>query len=211
MKKETIKKIFDLLDESIDKPESELEYSNPFQLLVAVILSAQATDKSVNKATKSLFKTHKTPTDFVNLGEEGLKTYIKTIGLYNNKAKNIIKASKLLISDYNSTISDKLEDLIKLPGVGRKTANVVLNVVFKKPTMPVDTHVFRVSNRIGLVNTKNPLDTEKALLKIVPKKYGIDAHHLLILHGRYTCKARTPLCEECVIEKYCKKRVIPKK
>ena len=203
MKKKDIEQIFILLDKSIQKPESELDYENPFQLLVAVILSAQATDKSVNKATKSLFKKYKTPSDFLNLGVENLKTYIKTIGLYNNKAKNIIKTSEMLVNDFNSIIPDNLKDLIKLSGVGRKTANVVLNIIFKQPTMPVDTHVFRVSNRIGLVKTNNPLDTEKALLKIVPKKYGIDAHHLLILHGRYTCKARTPLCTECIIKNYC--------
>ena len=206
MKKKDINKIFELLDESIEMPESELEYENPFQLLVSVILSAQATDKSVNKATKSLYEKYKTPTDFINLGVDKLKEYIKTIGLYNNKSKNIIKTSEMLVSDYNSIIPSDLNELIKLPGVGRKTANVVLNVIYHMPTMPVDTHVFRVSNRVGFVKTKTPLATEKALLKIVPKKYGVDAHHLLILHGRYICKARTPLCEECVIKEYCRFR-----
>ena len=207
MNKKKAEKIFDILAENIEKPESELDYRNNFQLLVAVILSAQATDISVNKATKDLFTTHKTPDDFIALGEENLKDYIKSIGLYNNKAKNVIKTAYMLKNDFNSVVPDNLKDLMKLPGAGRKTANVILNVAFNQPTMAVDTHVFRTSNRIGLVKAKNVLETEKQLLKIIPKKYGIDAHHYLILHGRYTCKARNPQCDNCVISSLCDKRL----
>jgi len=210
MKKKTIETIFDLFSESIEKPESELDYSNNFQLLVAVILSAQATDKSVNKATKDLFANYKTPQDFINLGEDGLKEYIKSIGLYNNKAKNVIKTAHMLKNDFNSVVPDNLKDLMKLPGAGRKTANVILNVAFNEPTMAVDTHVFRVSNRIGLVKAKNVLETETQLLKVIPKKYGVDAHHYLILHGRYTCKARNPQCETCIINDLCEKNIVKK-
>ncbi len=205
MNKKKAKEIFDLLATSIETPISELKYENNFQLLVAVILSAQATDISVNKATVGLFKICKTPDDFINLGEDGLKEHIKSIGLYNNKAKNIIKTAKILKSDFNSVVPDDLKDLMKLPGAGRKTANVILNVAFGKPTMAVDTHVFRVSNRIGLVKAKNVLETEKQLLKIIPKEYGLDAHHYLILHGRYICKARKPKCDDCVISELCEK------
>ena len=207
MNRKKVEKIFDLLAESIEAPVSELKYENNFQLLVAVILSAQATDISVNKATSELFKLYKTPDDFINLGEENLKKYIKSIGLYNNKAKNIIKTSKMLKSDFNSIVPDNLKDLMKLPGAGRKTANVILNVAFNKPTMAVDTHVFRTSNRIGLVNAKNVLETEKQLLKIIPDKYGVDAHHYLILHGRYVCKAKKPQCNNCIISKLCEKNI----
>lgn len=207
MNKKKAKEIFDLLATSIETPVSELKYENNFQLLVAVILSAQATDISVNKATMELFKICKTPDDFINLGEDGLKEYIKSIGLYNNKAKNVIKTAKMLKSDFNSIVPDNLKDLMKLPGAGRKTANVILNVAFGKPTMAVDTHVFRVSNRIGLVKAKNVLETEKQLLKIMPKEYGVEAHHYLILHGRYICKARKPLCDNCVISELCEKNI----
>jgi len=207
MNKKRAEKIFDLLADSIEAPVSELKYENNFQLLVAVILSAQATDISVNKATSELFKLYKTPNDFINLGEEDLKSYIKSIGLYNNKAKNVIKTAKMLKSDFNSVVPDNLKDLMKLPGAGRKTANVILNVAFGMPTMAVDTHVFRTSNRIGLVKAKNVLETEKQLLKIIPEKYGVDAHHYLILHGRYTCKSRTPQCDKCVISELCEKNI----
>lgn len=203
MKKSDIAAIFRTLREHIKTPESELDYNNTFQLLVAVILSAQATDKSVNIATESLFQTHTTPQDFINLGEDGLKTYIKSIGLFNSKAKYIMKTVDLLKQNYNSAVPGEMKELLKLPGVGRKTANVILNIAFKQPTMPVDTHVFRLANRIGFVSTTTPDETEAQLLPLIPKKYGLDAHHLLILHGRYVCKARKPLCGECVIEKWC--------
>jgi endonuclease-3 len=207
MNKKKVEKIFDLLAESIETPVSELKYNNNFQLLVAVILSAQATDISVNKATTELFKNYITPDDFINLGEDGLKEYIKSIGLFNNKAKNVIKTAIMLKNDFNSIVPNTLEDLMKLPGAGRKTANVILNVAFNQPTMAVDTHVFRVSNRIGLVTAKDVLETEKQLLKIIPKSYGVDAHHYLILHGRYTCKARKPQCDNCVISDLCEKKL----
>ncbi|KAL0263839.1 UNVERIFIED_CONTAM: hypothetical protein PYX00_011140 [Menopon gallinae] len=204
MNKSTIDKIFSILLKLTPNPKTELNYSNNFTLLVAVVLSAQATDISVNKATKELFTIIKTPQDIINLGEEKLKTYIKTIGLYNAKAKNIIELSKQLIQHHNNTVPNTLEQLVKLPGVGRKTANVILNVAFNKPTIAVDTHVFRVSNRIGLSNATTPLNTELQLLKNVPQKYIFLAHHLLILHGRYICKAKNPLCNKCPIKTYCK-------
>ena len=203
MKKSSVEQIFKLLNDTIQNPKSELDYVNHFQLLIAVILSAQTTDIAVNKATKSLFKKVITPESMLKLGEEKLKSQIKSIGLYNNKAKNIIKCCLRLIEEFSSMVPNDRKDLESLPGVGSKTAGVVLNIAFKKETIPVDTHVFRVSNRIGLVRTKTPDQTEAKLLKIVPDWAKIKAHHLLILHGRYTCKAKKPLCETCVINQYC--------
>lgn len=212
MKSENIKKIFEILTETITNPVTELDYENSFQLLVAVVLSAQATDKSVNIATKELFKLCKTPQDFIDLGEDKLKEYIKTIGLFNNKAKFIIETSKILVNKFNSKIPDNFDDLTSLPGVGRKSANVLLNVVFDKETIGVDTHIFRVSNRIGMVSAQTVEKTEEDLLEVIPKDYLKNAHHLIVLHGRYVCKAKKPACKTCVIEKYCEyeKKNLPK-
>lgn len=185
-------------------PTSELNYVNPFTLLVAVVLSAQATDKSVNKATEDLFKVVDTPEKMYALGEEGLIPYIKSIGLYRNKGANIIKLSKKLIDDFNSQVPDNRDDLMTLPGVGRKTANVVLNVVFHQPTMPVDTHLLRVSPKIGLAEGNTPETVEKSLLERIPEQYLPHAHHWILLHGRYICTARNPKCEECLINDICK-------
>lgn len=197
--------VFEIFKKSNPEPKSELNYSNPYTLLVAVALSAQTTDKSVNKATESLFKIADTPEKMVALGEEKLISYIKSIGLYKNKAKHVIEMSKMLISDFGSKVPDNREDLEKLPGVGRKTANVVLNVIFNKPTMPVDTHLLRISPKIGLAEGKTPLEVEKSLLKRIPPQYLEHAHHWLILHGRYICTARNPKCEECPINHICAK------
>ena len=186
-------------------PESELEYVNPFTLLVAVVLSAQATDKSVNKATESLFKIVDTPEKMVELGEVKLISYIRTIGLYKNKAKSVIGLSQMLISDFNSQVPGNRDDLMKLPGVGRKTANVVLNVIFNQPTMPVDTHLLRISPKIGLAEGTTPEQIEKSLLERIPKDYLKNAHHWILLHGRYVCTARNPKCNECIINDICKK------
>lgn len=186
-------------------PESELEYVNPFTLLVAVVLSAQATDKSVNKATEPLFKIVDTPEKMVELGEEKLISYIRTIGLYKNKAKSVIGLSQMLISDFNSQVPGNRDDLMKLPGVGRKTANVVLNVIFNQPTMPVDTHLLRISPKIGLAEGTTPEQIEKSLLERIPKDYLKNAHHWILLHGRYVCTARNPKCNECIINDICKK------
>lgn len=186
-------------------PESELEYVNPFTLLVAVVLSAQATDKSVNKATESLFKIVDTPEKMVELGEEKLISYIRTIGLYKNKAKSVIGLSQMLISDFNSQVPGNRDDLMKLPGVGRKTANVVLNVIFNQPTMPVDTHLLRISPKIGLAEGTTPEQIEKSLLERIPKDYLKNANHWILLHGRYVCTARNPKCNECIINDICKK------
>ena len=195
--------IFRRLHEDNPEPKTELAYSNPFELLVAVTLSAQATDVSVNKATAKLFPVANTPEAIYALGVEGLSEYIKTIGLYNSKAKNVIEACRILIEKHGSQVPDNREDLEALPGVGRKTANVVLNTAFGQPTMAVDTHIFRVSNRTGIAPGKNVLEVEKKLLKHVPKEFLVDAHHWLILHGRYVCKARTPQCGSCRIEDLC--------
>ena len=197
--------VFEILKKINPEPKSELNYSNPYTLLVAVALSAQTTDKSVNKATESLFKIADTSEKMVALGEEKLISYIKSIGLYKNKAKHVIEMSKMLISDFGSKVPDNREDLEKLPGVGRKTANVVLNVIFNKPTMPVDTHLLRISPKIGLAEGKTPLEVEKSLLKRIPPQYLEHAHHWLILHGRYICTARNPKCEECPINHICAK------
>lgn len=185
-------------------PETELNYTNPYTLVVAVALSAQATDVGVNKATKALFAQVNTPEKMVALGEEKLIEHIKTIGLYRNKAKNIIALSQKLIDEFGSEVPENREALESLPGVGRKTANVVLNVVFGHPTMAVDTHIFRVSNRTGMAPGKNPLEVELNLLRVTPPKYALYAHHWLILHGRYTCVARKPKCFNCAIVKICK-------
>jgi len=198
-----INQIFTIFSTLSKEPKTELEYVNNFTLTVAVILSAQATDISVNKATLELFKNHKNPEDFLELGENNLKKYIKTIGLYNTKAKNIIALSKILVDKYNSNIPENFEELVNLPGVGRKTANVILNCAFKQPTMAVDTHVARVSNRIGLTSEKIPRKIEIDLLKQIPEKWLKNAHHWLILHGRYICKARKPECKKCPICHLC--------
>ncbi len=184
-------------------PTTELEYHSVFELLIAVILSAQATDKGVNKATAHLFPAANTPEAIYALGEEGLKDYIKTIGLFNSKAKNIIATCHLLIDKHHSAVPQQREALEALPGVGRKTANVILNTAFRQATMAVDTHIFRVANRTGLAPGKNVLAVEKGLLKHIPKDYLLDAHHWLILHGRYTCVARSPKCGQCLIADLC--------
>lgn len=203
MKKEHIAELFKRLKKHNPEPTTELHYQSPFELLVAVILSAQATDKGVNKATDKLFPIANTPEKILALKESGLKKYIKTIGLYNSKGKNIIKTCQILIEQHNSRVPENRKDLEALPGVGRKTANVILNTAFGHPTIAVDTHIFRVSNRTGLAPGKNVVEVEKKLLEVVPKRYKHDAHHWLILHGRYTCVARKPRCGSCVIEDIC--------
>lgn len=195
--------IFSRLREANPHPTTELKFSNPFELLVAVTLSAQATDVSVNKATDKLFPVANTPESIYALGEEGLKEYIKTIGLFNSKAKNVIAACKMLIDLHHSIVPEDREALEALPGVGRKTANVVLNTAFGHPTMAVDTHIFRVSNRTGIAKGKNVLEVEKKLIRFVPKEFLVDAHHWLILHGRYICVARKPKCTACLISDLC--------
>lgn len=185
-------------------PKTELEYRNPFTLLVAVVLSAQATDKGVNKATAELFKIADTPEKMAALGVAGLESYIKTIGLYRNKAKNVIALSNELVAGYGSEVPRDRDALESLPGVGRKTANVVLNVAFGEKTMAVDTHIFRVANRTGLAPGKNPREVEDGLMKIVPGKYLLHAHHWLILLGRYVCLARSPKCPDCVVRDLCR-------
>jgi len=195
--------IFARLKQENPEPTTELVYSTPFELLIAVILSAQATDVSVNKATAKLFPIANTPEAMLALGEEGLKEHIKTIGLFNSKAKNIIKTCKLLIQQHNSQVPEHQHELEALPGVGRKTANVVRNTAFGHPTIAVDTHIFRVSNRTRIAPGKTVLEVEKKLLKFVPEEFKQDAHHWLILHGRYTCIARKPRCGACVIEDLC--------
>ena len=203
MRSEKVNRIFARLRDGNPNPLPELDFTSAYTLLVAVVLSAQATDKSVNLATKDLFKVADTPEKMVALGQERLIPYIKPIGLYQNKSKHVIELSKALIEKYNSAVPDDLEELVTLPGVGRKTANVVLNVWFKKPTMPVDTHVFRVANKLGLSKGKTPLEVEKDLLKIVPEEFGLHAHHWLLLHGRYVCLSRNPRCNECVLSDLC--------
>jgi endonuclease-3 len=198
--------IFSRLREHIEQPRSELEYRSNFELLISVLLSAQATDISVNKATDKLYPVANTPQKMLALGEDGVKQYIKTIGLFNSKAKNIIATCKILIEQHNSTVPDDREALEALPGVGRKTANVILNVAFGHPTIAVDTHIFRVSNRTGIAPGKDVLVVEKKLLKFVADEFKLDAHHWLILHGRYTCIARKPRCGSCVIEDLCEFR-----
>ena len=186
------------------KPASELNYVNPYTLLVAVVLSAQATDKGVNKATEALFKVADSPEKMLALGEEGLISYIKTIGLYKNKAKHVMGLSQKLLDDFEGQVPGSREELMTLPGVGRKTANVVLNVIFKQPTMPVDTHLLRVAPKIGLAEGNTPETVEKSLLERIPSEFLHDAHHWILLHGRYVCTARAPKCEECLIRDLCK-------
>jgi len=194
---------FRILRDANPEPKSELEYSSPYELLVAVVLSAQATDRSVNLATRSLYPVANTPAKIVALGEEALRDYIKTIGLFRTKAKNVIALSRLLLEEHAGQVPRTREALEKLPGVGRKTANVVLNVAFGEPTMAVDTHIFRVSNRTGLAPGKDPLAVEQKLLKVVPEEFRLHAHHWLILHGRYTCVARSPQCGTCPVYAPC--------
>ncbi len=203
MNREKRQIIFERLRDANPHPTSELNYSSTFELLIAVILSAQATDKGVNKATDKLYPVANTPEAIYALGEEGLKSYIKTIGLFNSKGKNIIRACRILIDQHNSKVPEDREALEALPGVGRKTANVVLNTAFGHPVMAVDTHIFRVGNRTGIAPGKTPLEVEKRLMRLVPKAFLLDAHHWLILHGRYTCVARKPRCGACLIEDLC--------
>ena len=203
MNKTTTELFYRKLKNANPNPKGELNYINSYTLLVAVVLSAQATDVSVNKATKTLFKIAKTPEQMLDLGEANLKNHIKTIGLYNSKAKNIINLSLMLKTKHRSIIPQNLETLQQLPGVGRKTANVVLNMAFGHPTIAVDTHVFRIANRTGLAEGKTPLEVEKILTRITPNKFKHHAHHWLILHGRYVCKSRKPDCPNCVVREYC--------
>jgi endonuclease-3 len=196
-------KLIKLLDKSIRKPTTSLKYRNQFTLLISVVLSAQCTDVNVNNVTKEIYKKYYTPQHFVSLGVTRIKKMIKSIGLFNIKAKNIYTLSKILFETYQSKVPNNFENLINLPGVGRKTANVVLNEAFNKPTIAVDTHVFRVSNRCALTNGKNTIEVENQLLKIIPKKYLKKAHHLILLHGRHICKSRNPLCGKCIINKIC--------
>ena len=206
MNKQKRIEIFTRLRNENPEPTTELNYGNPFQLLVAVALSAQSTDVGVNKATEKLFKKIKTPQAMLKLGEDGLKEHIKTIGLYNTKAKNVIKASKLLVEKHGGKVPEDRESLEALPGVGRKTANVILNTAFGQPTIAVDTHIFRVSNRTNIAPGKNVVEVERKLIKFIPDEFKQDAHHWLILHGRYTCIARKPRCGSCVIEDLCEFR-----
>ncbi|MGE3693153.1 MAG: endonuclease III [Novosphingobium sp.] len=203
MTRDQIFEFFRRLAEANPSPETELEYGNTYQLLVAVVLSAQATDVGVNKATKALFRTIKTPAQMVELGEEGLKQHIKTIGLFNAKAKNVIALSEILTRDFGGEVPADRDTLTTLPGVGRKTANVVMNCAFGAETFAVDTHIFRVGNRTGLARGKTPLAVEKQLEKKVPQPFRQGAHHWLILHGRYVCKARTPECWRCPVVELC--------
>ena len=198
--------IYSRLRQKIPSPETELNYVDPFELLIAVILSAQATDISVNKATAKLYPVANTPQAILDLGVTKLKGYIKTIGLYNTKAENIIKACRILLDRFDGEVPRTREELESLPGVGRKTANVILNTAFGEPTIAVDTHIFRVSNRTGLASGKTPLEVEKRLVRLTPDEFRKDAHHWLILHGRYTCKARKPECPGCVINDLCEYR-----
>ncbi|MEM1133840.1 MAG: endonuclease III [Pseudomonadota bacterium] len=204
MKKDDIFEFYRRLAEDNPEPETELNYGNTYQLLVAVTCSAQSTDVGVNKATKELFKKVKTPEQMVALGVEGLKQHIKTIGLYNNKAKNVIALSEALIRDHGGEVPNDREALVALPGVGRKTANVVMNCAFGEETFAVDTHIFRVGNRTGLAPGKTVLAVEKKLEKQTPKPFRVGAHHWLILHGRYICKARTPECWRCPVDDLCR-------
>lgn len=203
MKKSAIEPFFATLRDANPSPQTELEYSSNFELLAAVLLSAQATDVGVNKATRKLFPVANTPQAILDLGLEGLESYIKTIGLYRSKAKHLMAACRILVDKHGGVVPSTREELEELPGVGRKTANVVLNVGFGQPTMAVDTHIFRVSNRTGLAPGKNPLEVEKQLLQRVPAEFAVDSHHWLILLGRYVCQARTPKCWECLVSAHC--------
>lgn len=203
MNKTAIEGFFATLKAANPSPQTELEYASVFELLAAVLLSAQATDVGVNKATRRLFPVANTPARILALGEDGLADYIKTIGLYRTKAKNLYKTCQIILEQHGGQVPRSREALEALPGVGRKTANVVLNVAFGEPTMAVDTHIFRVGNRTGLAPGKNVLEVEQALLRRVPPAYLVDAHHWLILHGRYVCQARRPLCERCQVRAFC--------
>jgi endonuclease-3 len=196
-------KLIKLLNKSIKNPKTSLKYRNKFTLLTSVVLSAQCTDVNVNNVTKNIYKKYYTPKHFADLGINKIRNLIRSIGLFNSKANNLYYLSKILLEKHQSKVPNKFDELILLPGVGRKTANVVLNAAYNKPTIAVDTHVFRVGNRTGLSNGKNPKQVEDQLLKILPLKHIKKAHHLILLHGRYTCKARNPLCKECVINKIC--------
>ena len=204
MKLEDRNEFFRRLQSLNPHPKTELVYQSTFELLIAVILSAQATDISVNLATRRLYRVANTPAAILKLGEDGLKDYVRTIGLFNSKAKNIIKTCKALLDEHSGEVPENREALEALPGVGRKTVNVVLNTAFGQPTMAVDTHIFRVGNRTGLAIGKTPLIIERKLLKSIPSQYLLDAHHWLILHGRYVCKARTPNCAECIVRDLCR-------
>ena len=203
MNTDTRREIFRRLAVAIPSPTTELVHSSTFELLIAVILSAQATDKGVNIATAKLFPVANTPQKILDLGIEGLESFIKTIGLYRSKAKNVMATCRLLVDKFGGEVPDTRESLESLPGVGRKTANVILNTAFGHPTIAVDTHIFRLGNRIGLAPGKTPLEVEQKLMKTTPKEYLHDAHHLLILHGRYVCVARKPKCRDCVIHDLC--------
>ncbi len=203
MDTKTRRQIFSRLLEKTPNPTTELNYNTPFELLVAVTLSAQATDVSVNEATKRLFPLANTPQKILELGEEKLRDIIKTIGLFNSKAKHIIQTCKILLDKYNSVVPDHRRELEALPGVGRKTANVILNTVFGQPTIAVDTHIYRVANRTAIASGKTVLEVEKKLIKFIPDEFKVVAHHLIILHGRYTCLARSPKCQKCVLIDLC--------
>jgi len=203
MERNTIIRLFEHLQAEMPEPETELNYTTPFELLTAVMLSAQSTDISVNKATAKLFPIANTPQAILELGEQKLKRYVSTLGLYNSKAKHLLSTCSILMNQYGGEVPDNRKALESLPGVGRKTANVLLNILFNEPTIAVDTHIFRVGNRTGLAPGKTPLEVEKRLLKAVPQQFKLHAHHWLILHGRYTCKARKPLCHQCPIETEC--------
>ena len=209
MNQEKRRAIFERLRAANPTPTTELDYNSPFELLVAVILSAQATDKGVNKATARLFPAANTPASILALGEEGLKRYIRTIGLFNSKAKNIIATCRILVDEHGGEVPADRKSLEALPGVGRKTANVVLNTAFGQPTMAVDTHIFRVANRTRIAPGKTPLEVERNLLRRVPREFLQDAHHWLILHGRYVCTARRPRCHQCIIRDLCEYRDKP--
>ena len=206
MNKEKRTAIYSRLRELDPDPDTELTYESPFELLVAVILSAQATDVSVNKATEELYKVANTPETMLELGVSGLKPFIRTIGLFNNKAENIIRTCRILLEDHGGEVPRTRAALESLPGVGRKTANVILNTAFGEPTIAVDTHIFRVANRTGLAKGKTPLEVERRLVKLTPDEFKKNAHHWLILHGRYVCKARKPMCPECPIVEWCEYR-----
>ena len=202
-----IQEMFSRLQAQTPKPSTELVYNSPFELLIAVILSAQATDVSVNKATAKLYQVANTPQDILDLGVEGLKTYIKTIGLYNTKAANIIKTCEILVNEHQSQVPNNRESLEALAGVGRKTANVVLNTAFGQPTIAVDTHIFRLANRLGLAKSSTVDGVEKQLLACIPDEFKLDAHHWLILHGRYVCTARKPQCQSCLLADLCPSKI----
>ena len=203
MKKAHIAPFFAVLKAANPQPNTELHYTSVFELLTAVLLSAQSTDVGVNKATRKLFPAANTPQAILNLGLDGLESYIKTIGLYHSKAKHLLETCRMLVTQHNGVVPRSREELEALPGVGRKTANVVLNVAFGEPTMAVDTHIFRMGNRTGLAPGKTPYEVEMGLIKRIPPEYLVDAHHWLILHGRYICQARKPLCFQCSVSQYC--------